>query len=975
MYDPSKNLPLLASLLAKGVVTVAVGTAAAPAVAGGAIAFSAVEIAKAFAPDVTEHMLSALDYARFREFLLKTHPGDLNHDLDKLIKDALRRAVGFIRRLYIDKLKQENELTFWENFNNPFAEIDEVLAAMERDLNAKLNAETFQKEELERYLTGNHADCFEEFAGYLFGVSGVDETDAEWQKLRLFFQGQLPSLFDLAYKEALKDEKNVKAFRTFEIWILEEGLRNQTHLLAGQKQIRADIKALRDGLSPAGHTRALQQLEADSQRIPAMFTKKLDSIIAQLRRIERKIDGVKKDTEEIKGMLRDGHSHKVPRQLTNIPAFGGDFFGREEDVERVHKALRESRKVVLMNGTGGVGKTTLAKWFVRENLTHYDHICWIDVTKQDAAVDGKLITGSIKEVMADNALLFTNLNGPYNPQEDNNDQRFARITNALRNLAGRNLLVIDNAGSDAGEKAIRNQFPQPPDWQVLITSRMMLPGYEVVPLDTISPDAAETLFYAHYTFDCPAAEVKALLESIGYHTLTVELFAKTLEAHHGRLSVGDLLGKVQRKTLDDADLQRRIETEHHPDETAVFLHLMLAFDCTELMAEEKSVLRQLALLPPEPYILNGQLAPWLGYRDPAQARVLDQAIEQLVKKGWLTQAKHTYSLHRLLQQVIMYQLPFYWEATKTLINSITGALETVDNPNALAVYPLRKYGEFLLAGVPLQYQDTPEITHLKNNVALVYQGLGRYDEAAVLLEEALQSNLISFGPSDPTVAVSKANLAAVYQSLYRYQDAAILLEDALLINLTSFGPNHPMVDRSQSNLAMVYKGLGHYQDAAGLLETALKSNQTNFVPNHPNVAVSQANLASVYQNLGRYQEAADLLEVAIRSAKAHFGPNHPALAGRQSSLATVYQKMGRYEDAAGLLQVVLEIDQTNFRSDHPTVAVSQWNLAMILIDMEQLEAAFPLLQKAEKTFVLRLGEAHPYTKSVRGMIDSIQRRL
>ena len=89
MYDPAKNIPLLTSLIAKGVVSCACGDGLTLATAG-------IQIAKAFAPDVTEHFISVLDYKRVKEFLVKAHPGDLNHDLDKLIKDSLIRAVGFM---------------------------------------------------------------------------------------------------------------------------------------------------------------------------------------------------------------------------------------------------------------------------------------------------------------------------------------------------------------------------------------------------------------------------------------------------------------------------------------------------------------------------------------------------------------------------------------------------------------------------------------------------------------------------------------------------------------------------------------------------------------------------------------------------------------------------------------------------------------------------------------------------------------
>jgi tetratricopeptide (TPR) repeat protein len=50
----------------------------------------------------------------------------------------------------------------------------------------------------------------------------------------------------------------------------------------------------------------------------------------------------------------------LPHQLFSLPARYGDFLGRKPDLEAVVEALRSSWPVFLVQGMGGVGKTTLA---------------------------------------------------------------------------------------------------------------------------------------------------------------------------------------------------------------------------------------------------------------------------------------------------------------------------------------------------------------------------------------------------------------------------------------------------------------------------------------------------------------------------------------------------------------------------------------------------------------------------------------
>ena len=82
----------------------------------------------------------------------------------------------------------------------------------------------------------------------------------------------------------------------------------------------------------------------------------------------------------------------------------------------------------------------------------------------------------------------------------------------------------------------------------------------------------------------------------------------------------------------------------------------------------------------------------------------------------------------------------------------------------------------------------------------------------------------NFGPDHPNVAISSSNLAVVYQALGRYEEAAGLLEAALASDQKNFGPDHPSVARTRNNLALVYQALGRYEEAAGLLEAALASD-------------------------------------------------------------------------------------------------------------------------------------------------------
>ena len=64
-----------------------------------------------------------------------------------------------------------------------------------------------------------------------------------------------------------------------------------------------------------------------------------------------------------------------------------------------------------------------------------------------------------------------------------------------------------------------------------------------------------------------------------------------------------------------------------------------------------------------------------------------------------------------------------------------------------------------------------------HNLALVYDGQGRYDEAETLYVDALQIARRILGPTHPDTMAYRDNLVGLYEELGRYDDAARLRAD------------------------------------------------------------------------------------------------------------------------------------------------------------------------------------------------------
>jgi hypothetical protein len=162
-------------------------------------------LTQALAPEIMGGLVEKIEYNKMREYLVTPNPKDLNHDLSKLLKKAALTSLGYIKSLWFEKLKQAED-------DEQRKLLEGVFKQMKADLTSWLAYETIEDDILK-----DPSDCLSAITDYIFTTSSVNR-DSEFAE---FFVDILPFCFKLAYKEALKDDDNKKAFIAFQIWILQ----------------------------------------------------------------------------------------------------------------------------------------------------------------------------------------------------------------------------------------------------------------------------------------------------------------------------------------------------------------------------------------------------------------------------------------------------------------------------------------------------------------------------------------------------------------------------------------------------------------------------------------------------------------------------------------------------------------------------------------------------------------------------------
>ena len=207
------------------------------------------------------------------------------------------------------------------------------------------------------------------------------------------------------------------------------------------------------------------------------------------------------------------------------------FIGREGPLKILHEKLTGEEPLLLINGLGGIGKTSMAQAYVNhpEYSGKYRHIAWLSA---ETGIRSNMIR-TLTPVLDLNLYQYTP------------DEHFTILTYRMGEIPGPNLLVIDNANEVEPLRNLRDELLAL-RWNVLITSRCEIDGYNRMRVDQLELKDARKLFLHHFSPEKQESEemdlLDVLLEKVYFNTLLIKLLAKA--GRKKRLTIGELKKRI-----------------------------------------------------------------------------------------------------------------------------------------------------------------------------------------------------------------------------------------------------------------------------------------------------------------------------------------------------------------------------------------------------------------------------------------------
>lgn len=284
----------------------------------------------------------------------------------------------------------------------------------------------------------------------------------------------------------------------------------------------------------------------------------------------------------------------------------------------------------------------------------------------------------------------------------------------------------------------------------------------------------------------------------------------------------------------------------------------------------------------------------------------------------------------------------------------------------------------------------------------VYIGLGQYQQARGVLQQAVALRECLLGDRHPLVATSKVYLAGALRRLSETRIAGKHAQDAVDINTTVFGAESVPVAEALNELAAIQlqdnqlaaaddnakrgeRILAAHNDRrvtllkdtrARVLEACEKydvavkiyekevleiDKSTCFGTEHPRYAMHLHNLATIYLAQSRIDEAERAFSESYRLLRRAFGPRHPELADVLKNLGRLARGKSDSAAAEKYFRDALQLDQELRGPDHPNVGYDFVNLAYIDFERGSYKSAETPLRQALAIFEAKLPEVHSYT--------------
>ncbi|KAH7132768.1 acyl transferase/acyl hydrolase/lysophospholipase, partial [Dactylonectria macrodidyma] len=672
-------------------------------------------------------------------------------------------------------------------------------------------------------------------------------------------------------------------------------------------------------------------------------------------------------------------SYKTPFSLDGVPA-SSNFVERPSDTADLERYLlprrshsRQTRKVFVLHGLGGVGKTQLAIDFARRHQAAFSSVFWLDGRSEDRLRGS--IAGCINRIPK-GQIPSTDRNQSEAHGKDDLDAAVARVMEWLaRPDNGDWLLIFDNVDQDheqggmTGAYDLRRYLPGD-HGAILVTTRLSRLAQlgESRRLTKVDLSLSRTIFGKWYGGKL-GSDCDQLLELLDGLPLALAQAASYLREKGIDVTTYVQIYKHQwDELMGSRDASSRPLLDY--EQGSIATTWMVSFKEIKSKSTDAASLVQLWAFLDNKQLWHGLLGAaavagradgwpdWLREMARNKARFLD-SIGLLLRYSMIeTQLGLTgsYSMHPVVHRWASFldgdQQKH--ESARLALALVGSSVPTRDSKDYW-VFQQRllphaeRCAEWMrraLSDVVVWYISDELVTGSLHMLGMLYSDQGKFQEAEEIYERALEGYEKTLGPHHTSTLNTVNNLGLLYLDQGKFKEAEEMYERALEGREKALGPQHTSTLSRVNNLGNLYNVQGKLKEAEEMYERALEGREKALGPHHTSTLDTVNNLGLLYFDQGKFKEAEEMYKRALEGREKALGPDHISALDSVHCLGLLYSDQGKFKKAEEMYERALEGYEKALGPDHTSTLSIVNNLGNLYSDQDKFKKAEEMYGRA-----------------------------
>ncbi|ERF76362.1 hypothetical protein EPUS_07069 [Endocarpon pusillum Z07020] len=556
----------------------------------------------------------------------------------------------------------------------------------------------------------------------------------------------------------------------------------------------------------------------------------------------------------------------VQFQLTGLPV-AGHFVDRDAEIEEIKVNLlpteaQNRRKIHVLHGLGGAGKTQLAIAYARKHQHTYSAIVWVNGNSTDTVLQS--LAGFARRAGISRA---TSLKGSAAQQAP---EMMAEADAVLRWLALEGnpcwLMIFDNVDrdiesddEDAQAYDITSFLPVADHGSVLITTRLSSLGEigKSTEVARLNHNQALELLSSRSGMHSSSNDMTKLVKRLGYLALAV-------------VQAGTYMRETKTGCSKYLDLYETSWSQLAAETPRLRDYANKSIQTTWMISYDR--VRQ-----SDPTAANFlQLWAYLDHQD-VWYELFFRGREGWPECGWFQEmASSEIIFKRVMKSLLALSL-----------------IESHQQTESYSIHPVVHdwcaeticYGRDDLMSAALTIVAYAVPSELEVKYWLLQQRLLPHaDQCVRQLDNSDELNRL--GPVKSSEALHL--LGYLYEAQSKYVEAEKLYQQVQDTTEKVFGPEHTSTLATVNNLSILYETRGKYAEAEKLYQRALDTAEKVFGPEHTSTLATVNNLGVLYRSQGKYAEAEKWFQRALDGKEKAYGPEHTITLDTVNNLGLLY---------------------------------------------------------------------------------------